>query len=148
MPINKKTIENPTIIPAKIGNNLVGAFVAFKPNPRAAHVLDFTLDMNTVLVIFLDESWTPIAIEFIDLENGLGSKRPTVAEKMSFDDAIQKLFDIASKLVETVPKQHDNTDNIPLDDYKSVPPNKTFTVKTRYVYRGKGEPQKFDLDEE
>jgi hypothetical protein len=36
----------------------------------------------------------------------------------------------------------------PFDNYESVPPNKTSTVKTRYVHRGKGKPSKFDLDEE
>lgn len=32
-----------------------------------------------------------------------------------------------------------------LTDYLPVPPNRTFNVKTRYVYRGKGEPAPFDL---
>ena len=36
------------------------------------------------------------------------------------------------------------------DDYSyvSVPANRTFYVKTRYVYAGKGTPRRFDLDEE
>ena len=32
--------------------------------------------------------------------------------------------------------------------YVSVPPNRTFYVKTRYVYLGQGEPWPFVLDEE
>jgi hypothetical protein len=32
--------------------------------------------------------------------------------------------------------------------YVSVPPNRTFSVKTRYVFSGKGKPLPFRLDEE
>jgi hypothetical protein len=32
--------------------------------------------------------------------------------------------------------------------YGNVPPSQVFHVKTRYVYRGKGRPQPFDLDDE
>lgn len=36
------------------------------------------------------------------------------------------------------------------DDYSylSVPANRVFYVKTRYVYGGKGQPRPFDLDDE
>ena len=38
----------------------------------------------------------------------------------------------------------------PEDDYSyvSVPPNRTFYVRTRYVYAGKGMPRPFDLDDD
>ncbi len=32
--------------------------------------------------------------------------------------------------------------------YESVPPNRVFYMKTRYVFLGKGEPTPFELDEE
>lgn len=32
--------------------------------------------------------------------------------------------------------------------YDSVPPNRTFCVKTRYVFLGNGEPMPFELDDE
>lgn len=32
--------------------------------------------------------------------------------------------------------------------YVSVPPKRTFSVKTRYVFRGRGEPLPFRLDEQ
>jgi len=32
--------------------------------------------------------------------------------------------------------------------YVSVPPNRTFYVKTRFVYLGKGKPSPFDLEDE
>lgn len=32
--------------------------------------------------------------------------------------------------------------------YYSVPPNRVFYVKTRYVFLGKGEPMPFELDDE
>lgn len=34
------------------------------------------------------------------------------------------------------------------DSYVSVPPNRVFYVKTRYVYAGRGTPRPFDLDDE
>ena len=34
------------------------------------------------------------------------------------------------------------------DSYVSVPANRMFYVKTRYVYVGKGAPLPFDLDDE
>ncbi len=32
--------------------------------------------------------------------------------------------------------------------YSSMPPNRVFHVKTRYVFLGKGEPMPFELDDE
>lgn len=32
--------------------------------------------------------------------------------------------------------------------YESVPPNRVFYIKTRYVFLGKGEPTPFELDDE
>ena len=32
--------------------------------------------------------------------------------------------------------------------YSSVPPNRVFYVKTRYIFAGKGEPLPFELDDE
>jgi len=32
--------------------------------------------------------------------------------------------------------------------YVAVPPNRTFLVRTRYIYSGKGEPLPFELDDD
>ncbi len=40
------------------------------------------------------------------------------------------------------------TENAENDSYVSVPPNRVFYVKTRYVYGGRGTPRPFDLDDE
>jgi hypothetical protein len=40
------------------------------------------------------------------------------------------------------------TENAENDSYVSVPPNRVFYVKTRYVYSGQGTPRAFGLDDE
>ena len=35
--------------------------------------------------------------------------------------------------------------DLDMDDYRAVPPNRVFHVKTRYVYAGRGKPLDIDI---
>ena len=58
------------------------------------------------------------------------------------DEAIRQWFEQRAEVLIAEP------DDEGVVSYVSVPPNRTFFVRTRYTYAGKGKPLPFELDDE
>lgn len=78
----------------------------------------------------------------VDTESSLQPQGPEGQQlHRKADEAIQHWAERAEVLIA-------EPDDAVVVSYLSVPPNRTFLVRTRYIYAGKGEPMPFQLDDE
>ena len=62
-------------------------------------------------------------------------------ELTEFTNEIRRTLTLSERQLAT-------TENIQEIDYKPVPPKRTFTVRVRYQFKGRIEPQPYQLDDE
>lgn len=81
-------------------------------------------------------------LQLIDTESSLQPQGPEGQQlHRKADEAIQHWGERAEVLIA-------EADDEGIVSYVSVPPTRTFFVRTRYIYEGEGEPLPFELDDE